>query len=449
MSQQNAASIARNGRSIPIMVARNPARDPLPTPPGQQTQGLGTGNRRRSISLVEETDDQLTQDKIKVDPDATPVVKRKPGINPALPRPSSYLFTDEFDKMADEIINSVKSIPSSPSNKAKQKQPREVISSKPTGVVRRSSSGYSTGSASSVRVLKPTISNDKSSRMSFTGLWNRTSSTTSSTSTSTSPVQTRIANKATSTSKKKSNSSASASPKATKSSGVSDDKRSQFTQARSKTGLNIFGGRRRSIAISDDAYNAAMRAAKSHLDLRDSQLDLQPQESAASDATNRKTLAGTKSAAAEAESPVKKHFGERPWIELEKLWRGRLKNPAPDLTENFLTVPSSLSKKAQTLPVNSRPPARSSKKKQPLPEQWPPSSPPRRTASNASSTPTVSISREAAKKAVNLTSGEVLEEWRQQQQINLFKPAPGGLTRPHSMFIGNPEDHFSDLVQIW
>ena len=196
-----------------------------------------------------------------------------------------------------------------------------------------------------------------------------------------------------------------------------------------------------------------MRAAKSHLDLRDSQLDLQPQESAASDATNRKTLAGTKSAAAEAESPVKKHFGKRPWIELEKLWRGRLKNPAPDLTEDFLTVPSSSKyekSKAQTLPVNSKPPAPNSKKKQPLPEQWPPTSPPRRTVSNASSAPSVGISREAAKKAIHLTSGDVLEEWRQQQQINLLHPAPGGLTRPHSMFLmSTPEDHFGDLVHIW
>ncbi len=38
-------------------------------------------------------------------------------------------------------------------------------------------------------------------------------------------------------------------------------------QARSNTGFSIFGGRRRSIAITDDAYSAAIRVAKSHLDL--------------------------------------------------------------------------------------------------------------------------------------------------------------------------------------
>ena len=236
MNQQNAASIASNGRSIPIIVARN-ARDPQRLTP--QTQRLGTGNRRRSISLVEETtDDQLQQDKSRVDPDKTPVVKRRPVPHQnRVSRPSSYLFSNEFDKMADDIINSVKSIPTSPSptlsNKAINavKQPREAVSSKQTGVVRRSSSGYSTGSASSVRVLKPTISNEKSSRKSFTGLWNRTTSTTSSTSTSTSPVQTRIASKATSTSKKKNNSSASKVATQQEQSSCGDDKRAQFTRA--------------------------------------------------------------------------------------------------------------------------------------------------------------------------------------------------------------------------
>ena len=136
--------------------------------------------------------------------------------------------------------------------------------------------------------MKPvaTNTNEKSqpsspSRKSIAGLLKRTPTT----STSSSPVQSRIANKATSTSKlKKKGSTASLGggqpQKEQAQPQTSDHKRAQFTQVRSKTGLNIFGGRRRSIAITDDAYNAAMRAAKSHLDLRDSVE--QPQENAAS-----------------------------------------------------------------------------------------------------------------------------------------------------------------------
>jgi hypothetical protein len=57
----------------------------------------------------------------------------------------------------------------------------------------------------------------------------------------------------------------------------SDQRRAQFLQARSNTGLNFFGSRRRSIAITDDAYNVALRSAKSHLDLSEPPID-EPQK---------------------------------------------------------------------------------------------------------------------------------------------------------------------------
>jgi len=49
--------------------------------------------------------------------------------------------------------------------------------------------------------------------------------------------------------------------------GSSDQRRAQFLQTRSNTGLNFFSNRRRSIAVADDAYNISLRSAKSHLDL--------------------------------------------------------------------------------------------------------------------------------------------------------------------------------------
>ena len=57
-----------------------------------------------------------------------------------------------------------------------------------------------------------------------------------------------------------------------------DNRRAQFLQARSNTGLNFFGGRRRSIAVTDDAYGVALRSAKSHLDLSGPQLDQHDQQ---------------------------------------------------------------------------------------------------------------------------------------------------------------------------
>ena len=56
--------------------------------------------------------------------------------------------------------------------------------------------------------------------------------------------------------------------KASREHDPSANKRTQFLQNRSHTGLSFFGSsRRRSIAVTDDAYSAALRSAKSQADL--------------------------------------------------------------------------------------------------------------------------------------------------------------------------------------
>ena len=491
MNQQK-SSIASNGRTIPIIVSRKHDLQGQQQLQEQQQQPQDQNrlfSRRRSISLVEIDD-------IKEDPDATPVPRRKAQPQPLRPsmassRPSSYFFTEGLDKMADDIINSVRS--PNVTNVMDMEPPlTTALKNQATGLVRRTSSGYSTGSAGSVRVLKSKPnSNEKSSgsstRKSIIGLVKRTSTsasgghtTSSSATASTSPVQSRIASKSTSTSKKKISSSSSSGSASAQQQQLptSNDKRAQFTQVRSKTGLNIFGGRRRSIAITDDAYNAAMRAAKSHLDLRDAMeqqppasagAPASPQTASTNSAIERKkssksnksveTAPGTKSSDVESPPAKKQIFGERPWIELEKLWRGRLKNPPPDLTEDdFLSLTSSSSaasknqkSKAQTLPVNSRPPRKDSKK-QPIPEKWPPQNlqVPRRTISNAGKgddTGATGISRDVAKKAITLLSeGEVLEDFRQSKSDGCLNK------RPHSFALTSAIDgdnHFDELVKIW
>ena len=349
MNQQK-ASIASNGRTIPIVVSRK--HDPQGQQQLQKQQEQPhaqnrLGSRRRSISLVEIDD-------IKEDPDATHVPRRKAQPQPLRPsmassRPSSYFFTEGLDKLADDIINSVRS-PNATNVMDMEPPLTTALKNQATGLVRRTSSGYSTGSAGSVRVLKSKPnSNEKSSggsstRKSIIGLVKRTSTsagchntTSSSATATTSPVQSRIASKSTSTSKKKISSNSSSGSGSAQQQQTSNDKRAQFTQVRSKTGLNIFGGRRRSIAITDDAYNAAMRAAKSHLDLRDAMeqqppasagAPASPQTASTNSASERKkssksnksveTAPGTKSRDVESPPAKKQIFGERPWTELEK-----------------------------------------------------------------------------------------------------------------------------------
>ena len=249
---------------------------------GLQQQNARLQYRRRSISLTSEDDrsangqpsflksanqQQLLlgfsrkkevtahcKSSASSDHDKTPVVKRKSTLkHNNNSRPSSMVINkhdiDELDKMADEIIDSVRQL----EVRTQTSNDNGTQSSK---LVRRSSSGYSTSSNIS---LKSADSNHgqqekSSSRLSFSGLLRRTSTHYSSGS----PVQSRIA-------KKMDHSSSAVSGT---NNPASNEKRNQFTQVRSKTGLNIFSGRRRSIAITDDAYNAlAIRAAKSHLDL--------------------------------------------------------------------------------------------------------------------------------------------------------------------------------------
>ena len=130
-----------------------------------------------------------------------------------------------------------------------------------------------------------------------------------------------------------------------------------FVQTRSKTGINSFfsGRRRQSIAITDDAYNSALRAAKSHYDLsmlvsqpskgkdtktderqkRDSSLGRQgsqpttPVKSPSAIPLHLQTpsVLGPASACLTPTTRMKFGLKDRPWTELERLWKGKLKDP--------------------------------------------------------------------------------------------------------------------------
>ncbi len=128
------------------------------------------------------------------------------------------------------------------------------------------------------------------------------------------------------------------------------DKRALFVQAgRSSTGLNLFGARRRSsIAITDDAYCAAMRSAKSHVDL--SQVgaggspatprrpvgpglsELREEKRPSPSSSVRAAAAGLGEGVASRLARIGGNL--RSWAELEKMWVGRAKE-APNIEGMF------------------------------------------------------------------------------------------------------------------
>ncbi len=195
------------------------------------------------------------------------------------------------------------------------------------------------------------------------------------------------------------------------------DKRSQFLQAgRSSTGLNLFGARRRSIAITDDAYNAAIRSAKSHVDL--SQVGVPPTAAAVSPAVAKKPGPGLSELREEkkpllspplpvaAPSPslsmaraaaaatglgeackegvasrlnkIGSNLKDRSWTELERLWKAKAREP-PNIEGMFKSRSSfrndgnkaDRSVRAKTIPMTGGegvPPSAAASKQKPHPD---------------------------------------------------------------------------------
>ena len=101
----------------------------------------------------------------------------------------------------------------------------------------------------------------------------------------------------------------------------------------------------RSLAINVEAYNDVFRAAKSIEDFNSLETSVSASASAAipNSSKNRlpvqsatpKPKPEIKTTFSDSNSGQRKHFNERPWIELEKFWMTRLRTPAPDL-EDFI-----------------------------------------------------------------------------------------------------------------
>ncbi len=400
--------------------------------------------------------------------------------------------------------------------------PKSTKGSSNVAIVRRNSSGYSTGSASSV-TNNPSASTSGSTasgnrkqpikfghdrrasvshtlsysqqpqppketarhKLSLGGLLKRGGGPSSSDS----PVQNRITKKKYERSASKDLGEAIMSKKGfkktslkeTTTSPTAEAKRSNFTQTRSHTGLNLFGGRRRSIAITDDAYSAAIRNAKSNLDLAAAASEATAKMSSSantyatsSDGGNKVKKKSLPEVMREQQTPHKQK--ERPWADIERLWTRRIIDPPPNLTAFLSAKPPSPEQKRETLPAGTgsraltlpasrstsdpNKPKKATKAKTPTPEvshskgYWPP--PSSRAGSGSNLTPPMMHKPEVPRrsplsfrrKAVDLLAPHVMDEWQNRKSMTLSQSLMTS-TLATSGF-GAPEDnHFADLVRAW
>ena len=238
-----------------------------------------------------------------------------------------------------------------------------------------------------------------------------------------------------------------------------NEKRKHFIQSRSSTTLNLFGGsRRKSIAVTDDAYNAAMRSAKSHLDLSQiiqgspatsKKLGSTPGPSL-SDLTeepDKHERSSTKSFA-----KVKQTLKDRPWTEIERLWRGKARDPpnidhmlksgrTKERSARSKTVP--IGEKSKDLKGQQQGLGRVSSAPFSQPQNFKHGIRSERSAYPISMS--VTNSPKVTQKAIDLLAPHVISKWQREQG---YSPA---FQRYHSVAedLGQDRDHFEELVRTW
>ena len=215
---------------------------------------------------------------------------------------------------------------------------------------------------------------------------------------------------------------------------LTKDKRAAFVQTRSSTGLNLVGNRRKSVAVTDETLSDALRSARSHLDLS----QLAP-------------LPGKVPHPAPEKSPkAKVSFKDRSWTEIERLWRGKAKEP-PNI-EAMMKPRSSFRTKDRSARSKTIPPG-SEKSTGYIPGMPFITTTPCSARSTPRSGSPVSRLRPPASaatlKAVDLMAPHVLQEWQEQQGCG---KASLGFQRHSSVNDKGTEfhsQHFEDLVDCW
>ena len=229
------------------------------------------------------------------------------------------------------------------------------------------------------------------------------------------------------------------------------------SQGRSSTGLNLFA-RRKSVAVTDDLDPAKMlRPAKSNVDLLSTETGVMPsptmtkKKSAGSIAGPGLTDLQEEKAAAERKTSTSKDSPKsvvsfvkgRSWTEIERLWRGKAKEP-PNIEPMFKPRSSFRSKGAamrfKTIPLGSD--------EGPPPEVTTPSTPPLTRPQSSSSMmcsvyptpPSPVASPAASRKAVDLLAPHVLHRWHCERGHHHHDRPNVASTNSYQRFSSMPEE---------
>jgi hypothetical protein len=229
-------------------------------------------------------------------------------------------------------------------------------------------------------------------------------------------------------------------PKKQQSQDSSQEKRVAFLQARSSTGLNLFGSahRRRSSVVIPDSKSS---------------IDLSAMVAAAglsSPMTKKKVQAEIQRKAATLQA--KASFKERSWTEIEKLWRSKAKEP-PNI-EAFLKQPLTRKERCKTIPVGDSAKAMMhlSTSSVALP--------------TSSSEAAIGASPSVTRKAIELLSPYVFQRWQHQKKgfeeaaddfaASAAADKAAALANQYHRFRSVPASgksaadvHFEEILKIW
>ncbi|XP_059087734.1 uncharacterized protein LOC131884098 isoform X9 [Tigriopus californicus] len=249
----------------------------------------------------------------------------------------------------------------------------------------------------------------------------------------------------------------------------SDDKRSNFIQSRSSTALQLLSSRRKSLAVTDNDAYAAMRSAKSQTDLTKSTAKPSPlvvpkkaSGPGITDLKEAKTPRVKRSSFLSPNSDFKTRlsFKERSWTEIERLWKGKVKEP-PNIEHVFITNEKARAKnrseRSKTIPLRSTLPTKTSPALARVASHHGSPGVYRVCPSSPQSRSTATLSPRAVNKSVDLLSPQIMEAWQisqghlsERHQRHPSMPFLSGMSKSPSIESTPEMDaHFENLLLVW
>lgn len=253
-------------------------------------------------------------------------------------------------------------------------------------------------------------------------------------------------------------------------SNYSDDKRSNFIQSRSSTALQLLSTRRKSLAVTENDAYAAMRSAKSQTDLTKSNVKPSPlvvRKKATpgpgiTDLKEAKTPKPKRSSFLNPnfDSKSRLSFKERSWTEIERLWKGKVKEP-PNIEHVFIKNEKARAKnrseRSKTIPLSNTLPPKTSPALARVASHHGSPGVYRVCPSSPQSRSTSTLSPRVVNKSVDLLSPQVMEAWQishgylsERHHRNRSMPFLSGMAKSPSIESTPEMDaHFENLLLVW